>query len=91
MTGVELKLDNGVTLFASNCPHSNLLLLPLANTNHIIRCFWSQAFGFNSSEFAAINDIKSSLLTASNTNISQPQKEVLLWHQRLSHASIPWI
>jgi hypothetical protein len=91
MTGVELNLDNGVTLFAPHCPHSNLPLLPLANTNHIIRCFWSQTFGFNSSEFAAINDIKSSLLTTSNTNLSQPQKEVLLWHQRLSHASIPWI
>jgi hypothetical protein len=91
MTGVELKLDNGVTLFAPHCPHSNLPLLPLANTNYIVRCFWSQAFGFNSSEFAAINDIKSSLLIASNTNLSQPQKEVLLWHQRLSHVSIPWI
>ncbi len=91
MTGVALKLDNSVTLFAPHCPHRNLPLLPLAKTNHNVHCFRSQAFGFNSSEFAAINDIKSSLLTASNTNLSQPQKEVLLWHQRLSHASIPWI
>jgi hypothetical protein len=90
-TWVQLYLDSGVTLFAPHCLHSNLPLLPLANTNHNIRCFWSQAFGFNSSEFAAINAIKSSLLIVSNTNLSQPQKEVLLWHQRLSHASIPWI
>ncbi len=89
--GVELYLDNGVNLFAPHCLRSNLPLLPLANTNHNVRCVWSQAFEFNSNEIAAINDIKSSLLTASNTNLSQAQKEVLLWHQRLSHASIPWI
>jgi hypothetical protein len=65
--------------------------LPLADTNHNVHCFRSQAFGFNSNEIAAINDIKSSLPTASNTNLSQAQKEVLLWHQCLSHASIPWI
>ena len=69
--GVELNLDNGVNLFAPHCPHSNLPLLPLADTNHNLRCFWSQAFGFNSYEIAAINDIKSSLLNASNTNLSQ--------------------
>ncbi len=49
------------------------------------------AFGFNSNEIAAIYNIKSSLLNASNTNLSQAQKEVLLWHQCLPQSSIPWI
>jgi hypothetical protein len=31
------------------------------------------------------------LFDATNTNLSLSQKEVLLWHQRLSHASIKWI
>jgi hypothetical protein len=74
------NLDNGVTLLAHHCPQSNLPLLPLANINQAIRCFWLNAFGFTSSEFKEINAIKSSLLTANNTNLSQPQKKVLLWH-----------
>jgi hypothetical protein len=89
--GVEFNLDNGVTLFAHHCPHSNLPLLPLADTIKNVRSFWLNPFGFTSSEFKEINAIKSSLLTANNTNLSQPQKEVLLWHQRLSHVSILWI
>jgi hypothetical protein len=90
-SGVELTLNNGVALFAPHCPHSNLPLLPLANTSHHVRCFWSCAFGFTSRESTAINGIKTSLLNASNTNLSLPQKEVLLWHHHLSHASIPWV
>jgi hypothetical protein len=31
------------------------------------------------------------LFDATNTNLSLSQKEVLLWHQRLLHASIKWI
>jgi hypothetical protein len=89
--GVEFNLDNGVILFAHHCLRSNLPLLPLANINQAVCCFWSNAFGFTSSEFKEIIAIKSLLLTTNNTNLSQPQKEVLLWHQRLSHASIPWI
>jgi hypothetical protein len=80
--GVELMLDNGVNLFAQYCLHSNLPLLPLADPSEDIRCFWwSKAFGFTTSEFREINAIKLALLNDNNTNLSQPQKEVLLWHQ----------
>jgi hypothetical protein len=89
--GVELTLDNGVNLLAQYCPHSNLPFLPLADPSEDIRCFWSKAFGFTTSEFREINAIKLALLNDNNTNLFQPQKEVLLWHQQLSHASIPWI
>jgi hypothetical protein len=37
-----------------------------------------------------INKIRPTLLQT-NTNLSSSQKEVLLWHQRLSHASISWV
>ena len=90
--GIEIKLNKGIDLFAPYCPHSNLPLLPLAkNTSHSHRCFWSRAFGFTLRESAKITEIKGSVLGASNTNLSQPQKEVLLWHQCLSHASVPWV
>ena len=31
------------------------------------------------------------LLQAINTNLTKPQKELLLWHQRLGHAGFSWI
>jgi hypothetical protein len=37
-----------------------------------------------------INAIKT-VLHQSNLNLLTSQKELLLWHQRLSHASINWI
>jgi hypothetical protein len=88
--GIDITLDNGLNLFAHYCPHSNLPLIPLAIPKEERHCFWSTAFGFSASNFKRINAIKSTLLHE-NTNLSQPQKEILLWHQQLSHASIPWI
>jgi hypothetical protein len=90
--GVKINLDNGIALFAPYCPHSNLPLLLLAkNTSHPNRCSWSCAFGFTLCDSAKINEIKTSLLNASNSNLSQLQKEVILWRQCLSHASLPWV
>ena len=86
--GISLTLNNGVKLFATYCPQNNLPLLPLARPDDNDRCFWSHAFGFNANEFHKINSVRSSLLHNNNTNLSQSQKEVLLWHQRLSHASV---
>ena len=31
------------------------------------------------------------LLQAINTNLTKPQKELLLWHQRLGHAGFSWV
>jgi hypothetical protein len=53
-------------------------------------CFWSNAFGFSMTNLDKITKIKSTLLQF-NTNLSSSQKELLLWHQRLSHASISWV
>ncbi len=78
--GISLTLNNGVKLLATYCPQNNLPLLPLARPDDNNRCFWSHAFGFNANEFHKINSVRSSLLHNNITNLSQSQKEVLLWH-----------
>jgi hypothetical protein len=47
-------------------------------------------FGFSVEIFHEINAVKS-LLHQANTNLSASQKELLLWHQCLSHASVKWV
>ena len=83
--GIEFVLSNGNRFSASYCPQSNLPLIPLAL--RASRNFWNDAFGYS---LQSIRGMKS-LLTNDNTNLSSPQKELLLWHQRLSHASLNWI
>ena len=53
-------------------------------------CFWSDAFGYSIQAYKEIIEIKS-VLHQTNSNLSSSQKEILLWHQRLSHASTNWI
>ncbi len=52
--------------------------------------FWTDASGYSPQDYKEIIGIKS-VLHPTNSNLSSSQKEVLLWHQRLSHASINWI
>jgi hypothetical protein len=49
------------------------------------QCFWSKCFGFKvwDQDLWARN-----ILDASNQNLTLAQKELLLWHQRLSHAGL---
>ncbi len=68
---------------------SNLPIIPLLLQAEM-SCFWSNAFGFSMANLDKINKIKSTL-SQFNTNLSSSQKELLLWHQRLSHASILWV
>jgi hypothetical protein len=49
--------------------------------------FWNEAFGLTMDNSREVKNI----LGKDNTNLSASQKEVLLWHQRLSHASIQWV
>jgi hypothetical protein len=88
--GVQVFLDNGITLGAAFCPRSNLPLIPLAHEASSKPCFWTQAFGFSVDSFQDLNSIRN-VLHQNNTNLSNSQKELLLWHQRLSHASVKWI
>jgi hypothetical protein len=88
--GIDFLLDNGFQMSAALCPHSNLPLLSLALPNQEHFSFWDEAFGYSLTNLQAINKIKS-ILGADNTNLSGSQKELLLWHQKLSHASLNWV
>ena len=83
---ITLKLDNGIHLLSRYCPRSHLPLLPIAHKT-IARSFWSDAFAYSADDAKAFTTV----LEPSNQNLSASQKEVLLWHHRLSHASLSWI
>jgi hypothetical protein len=83
--GIDIILDNGFIVNAKFCPRSNLPLIPLSLKNDRKHCFWNNAFGFGAKSFQEINTIKT-ILHQNNVNLSASQNELLLWHQRLSHA-----
>ena len=90
--GMDISLDNGTILSANYCPRTNLPMVPLALSSRMEHryCFWSDAFGYSIQAYKEIVEIKS-VLHQTNSNLSCSQKEVLLWHQCLSHASTNWI
>jgi hypothetical protein len=88
--GMDISLDDGTVLSANYCPCTNLPMVPLALSTSTGYCFWSDAFGYSVQAYNEIVDIKS-VLHQKNFNLSSSQKEVLLWHQRLLHASTNWI
>jgi hypothetical protein len=87
---INVVLDNNNNFAATFCPHSNLLMIPLALDNNTKQCFWNKAFGFLVDSFGDINNVKN-ILHQANTNLSLSQKELLLWHQHLFHTSVKWI
>ena len=87
-TGVIICLGNDITLLGKYCPQSRLTLLNVTNTT-VRRDFWAEAFVYNSSITDAVG--QQGILGLSNQNLSTSQKETLLWHYCLSHASISWI
>ena len=88
--GIDLSLDNGSQMSAKLCPHSNLPMLPLAMPDQEYSSFWNEAFGYSVTNLHDIKKI-TSILGADNTNLSSWQKELLLWHQKLSHTSLSWV
>ncbi|KAL7478027.1 hypothetical protein ACHAW6_003813, partial [Cyclotella cf. meneghiniana] len=82
----RLSLANGITLDAPY-GRANLPTLPLA-TSLDKRCLWQRCFAFSSSDSAAWTP---NVIAASNQNLTLAQKEILLWHQRLAHASLSTI
>jgi hypothetical protein len=82
--GVDINLGNDIELFAKHYHQSNLPLIPLTKIRRDKFSFWNEAFGFTVND---LQDMKN-ILKDENTNLSISQKEMLLWHQRLSHASI---
>jgi hypothetical protein len=90
LDGSEIKfnLDNGHEFSARLCPCSNLPLIPLAQQQQ--KNFWNKAFGYTAGNMSKINELRT-VLSCENTNLSSSQKELLFWHQRLSHTSVEWV
>ena len=84
----RINLDNGIDLVAQYCPRSNLPMLSCCDPNN--SCFWNKIFDISQESTLAFA-IHQNVLLQENTNLSASQKELLLWHQRLSHASVSWI
>ncbi len=72
---------------AHYCPRTRLPMLNLhdGDPQH---SFWTSTFSYSSNDAARAYP---TLLSDSNVNLTAAQKEVLLWHNKLSHASISWI
>lgn len=85
--GIHINLATNITLFGRYCPRSNLPLIPMAHTKKHRFSFWNEAFGLTLNNSRELSNV----LGEDNSNLSASQKEVLLWHQRLSHASIRWV
>ena len=85
-----LCLGNGVELQAQYCPRSNLLLLSICDHAPDAKSFWHDAFHITDNDVFAFAAEKN-VLDESNVNLSAAEKELLLWHQRLSHASTSWL
>ena len=83
-------LGNGVELQAHYCPRSNLPLLSICDHASDVRSFWHDTFDISENEATAFTASKS-VLDSNNANLSAAEKELLLWHHRLSHASMPWL
>jgi hypothetical protein len=83
---IQIHLDSREQLDAHYCPHSRLPMLQLFHDNSH-QSFWTSTFQFTMRESCAYPTI----LSDSNANLSAAQKEVLLWHHKLSHASTAWI
>ena len=83
---IEVCLANGMILHSHLCPRSRLPLLPFVpEINH--HSFWADAFAYSADDVATTK----SILGSANQNLSGSQKELLLWHQCLSHANSAWI
>ena len=83
----RFHLNNGIVLDAPY-GRANLPILPLSQGADREIGFWARCFAFSTTEN---NAWARCILDAANTNLSPAQKELLLWHHRLSHAGISTI
>ena len=83
-------MGNGIRIWVPYCPRSGLPLIPLTMTSVNCCGHLTDAFAFSATDTSLIGTTEN-LLNKLNRNLSPAQKETLLWHQRLSHASILWI
>ena len=84
--GIHLLGDNNVRLVAkynstTNLPELQLSDLPMSNS------VWSDTFGDMNTHLAAPS-AHLSVIDVDNSNLTPSEKELLLWHQRLSHTNL---
>ncbi len=84
---IQIHLDSGEAMEASYCNKTRLPMLSTIGNTAGESSFWTKAFDFTSNDARAFP----MLLSDSNVNLNASQKELLLWHHKLSHASISWI
>ena len=93
-SGVLIKLPSGSSFFAPYAPRSRLPVLPMLSSPLPAYLTTSRGihdtFSITSADLTALAS-ESDVLHRSNNNLTDSQKELLLWHQRLSHASIHWV
>ena len=82
-----LRLADGTILEAPYTGQANLPLLRLSNES-MPTCFWAKCFSFTNTTADEWSD---NVLAEANLNLSSAQKELLRWHQRLSHAGLSTI
>ncbi len=80
-------MANGLVLDAHLCPQSHLPLLPFVPSGSKLSSFRTHAFAYSANDVVQAKTI----LGFANNNLSSSQKELLLWHQHLSHANLAWI
>jgi hypothetical protein len=96
--GLSFLFKSGSTIKAPINNHTNLPQIPLSDAPALT----PSTFGFDTFSFEAelLSDWNASLsqhnaymnvLRTNNTNLRASQKELLLWHQRLSHYNLPAI
>jgi len=85
-----LCLGNGVELQAQYCHCSNLPLLSICDHAPNTKSFWHDAFHMTD-DGVFVFATETNVLDGSNVNLLASEKELLLWHHRLSHASILWL
>jgi hypothetical protein len=83
---VEVCLESGLILHAHLCPRSRLPLLPFIPSG-TPTSFWCDVFAYSPANVVHTKTI----LSSENQNLSSSQKELLQWHQHLSHANLAWI
>lgn len=83
---IQIHLNSGEVMEASYCNRTRLPTLSTCG-NTAGESFWAKAFDFTTNDARAFP----LLLSDSNVNLNASQKELLLWHQKLSHDSISWI
>ncbi len=84
---IQVSLTNRISFNPHFCPRSCLPLLPFYPKVSDSTSFWASAF-----TYLADTLVESQLiLSSTHMNLSALQKELLFWHQRLSHVNVTWI